>query len=256
MIDIETTGIQKETHELLEVGIVEMIPTHHGFWKPGRTFHKLQHTGRQPDSQFARENMSELYARCNDTPPVLKESFRAEMIEFFEECGAIEPAQRIICGWNASNFDIPFLEHHGYLVKPGYETDSDTGADYEVGDYNYRIYEMGGALHFVSNLEIFDATDDDNRKAYFEGITHHDPLFIQLPEGKEHDAIWDCYNQIKILNGLLYDIGRGYRTGMGALGVTTLYNAIDQERKKISTEFFKTQAYLEKEGECSGACSH
>jgi hypothetical protein len=67
MIDIEATGIDPTKEELLAVGILEC--TWDGnFWQPGRAKEWVLHTDRQPESEFAKEHMTALYAKCNAAP--------------------------------------------------------------------------------------------------------------------------------------------------------------------------------------------
>src|ERR1041384_482286 len=114
MIDIETTGIDPTKEDLLQIGVLEL--TFSGsYWLPGRSLEITQHSGRKPGSEFAKKHMTALYERCNKAEWRSPESIRAELLEFFGACG--EKAPNIYAmGWNASNFDLPFLYHHRCLV--------------------------------------------------------------------------------------------------------------------------------------------
>lgn len=195
MLDIETTGIQWDQNELLEVGILEMT-FRDGFWEPGRTFNRPQFSDREPESEFAKEHMADLYARCNQTQPTEVSKFRALINKFFQDCGVSGCKEVYLCGWNASNFDVPFLVHHGYLKETGYETGPD-GKDIQTGDFHYRIYEIAGAIQLAS-----DVTGIRDREVLLEKAEATDQI-VTLPEGKDHDAIYDCYSQLKVLNGLI-----------------------------------------------------
>ena len=194
MIDIETTGIKPESEDLLQIGVLET--TFDGkFWAPGRTLEIIQHTDRKPESAFAKEHMAALYETCNRAPAWDAENIRWMMLKFFRECGA-EPPQVYLMGWNASNFDIPFLVHKGVLQPSYYEIGPD-GKDIMRGDFHYRIYELGGAVSLISNKYPKEARNDLIKDAKARDVS------TPLPAGKEHDAIYDCYSQLKILNGLL-----------------------------------------------------
>lgn len=200
MIDIETTGIDPKENDLLQIGIVEM-DFKNGFWYPGKSFELIQHSPKQPESEFAKEHMKALYKTCNRAKPISVEEVRGRMLEFFRSCGA-KPPYVYFAGWNASNFDIPFLVHHGYLVPNKYVMD-EKGKDRMVGDFHYRIYEMGGALSLAQDVFQYEGRNDT-----IEKLANLDPI-VSLPKGKEHDAIYDCYKQMKILNGLIIAMRRG-----------------------------------------------
>lgn len=194
MIDIETTGIGSLDNVVLQIGVLEC--TFNGDkWVPGRTFEHLLHTERKPVTPFALEHMQELYARCNDTDPAMSRPalVRAKLLTFFLECGEIPPNVYLM-GWNASNFDVPFLFDHAMLEPSAYKTVD--GKEIMTGDVHYRIYELGGALQLARDVTGMDAKD------VIEAAKERCPEIVP-PKGKEHDAIFDCYNQLKILNGLI-----------------------------------------------------
>lgn len=193
MIDIETTGIDPEKEDLLQIGVLELDFTN-GFWIPGRSIEILQHSRAQPMSEFAKKHMASLYARCNEAPWLSPGTIRLSLISFFESCG-ITPPGIYMMGWNASNFDLPFLFHHKCLI-PSYYAQDASGKDIQMGDTHYRVYEIGGAVSLAQN-----ALGYEERKGVIEDAKLEYEL--DLPVGKEHDAIWDCYNQTKLLNGLI-----------------------------------------------------
>lgn len=199
MLDIESTGIEPKEEDLLQVGILELDYAN-GFWQPGRSFEETQFTERKPTSSFAKEHMTALYEKCNNTQPMLVETFRAKILAFFEECGAKTPDVYLM-GWNASNFDVPFLIEKGYLRPSKYEPGPD-GKDVRVGDFHYRIYEIGGAVSLVQNALNY-ADRGTLLKDAEELGQKFGPTFI-LPAGKEHDALYDCWKQTRLLNGLIY----------------------------------------------------
>lgn len=124
------------------------------------------------------------------------------MLKFFKECGAESPNVYMM-GWNASNFDLQFLVAKGVLIPSYYESDAD-GKDVMRGDFHYRVYELGGALSLVSNIK-----PKVSRKDLIEEAVAVDTIVPTIP-GKQHDALYDCYRQLKILNGLISLAKRGY----------------------------------------------
>lgn len=194
MIDIETTGIDPTREDLLQVGILELDYAE-GFWRPRRSIEFEQHTGRKPESAFAKAHMTALYEKCNRAPYASPENLRKAILAFFRACGAESPNVYLM-GWNASNFDIPFLVHHRLLVPSSYQMGPD-GKDVMVGDFHYRIYELGGSVSLAQNVLGYEDRNkplEDAKAAYPE---------IELPEGKQHDALYDCYAQTQLLNGLI-----------------------------------------------------
>jgi hypothetical protein len=193
MIDIESTGIDPKKEDLLQVGVLELT-FQEGFWKPGRSLQIEQHTFREPASEFAKKHQVSLYEKCRRQRWLPPGEIRDRMLEFFRSCGT-EPPDVYLMGWNASNFDVPFLVHHGFLRPSEYVTGPD-GKDQRVGDYHYRIYEIGGAVSLVQN-----ALQYDDRKKLIEDAREAFPM--EIPPGQEHEALFDCYRQTQLLNGLI-----------------------------------------------------
>lgn len=213
MIDIETTGIDPKTEDLLQIGVLELDFVH-GFWRPGRNLEINIHTDREPASEFAKQHMAALYKKCNESGWIAPPDYiRQTLLRFFTLCGAESPNVYVM-GWNASNFDIPFLCHKGVLVPTKYVTGPD-GKDTMVGDFHYRIYELGGAISLAA--DVLGVPDKERSELCKQAEAAGD--MIQLPEGKEHDALFDCYKQAKILNGLIALIGKYgvmYQSGLVA----------------------------------------
>jgi hypothetical protein len=186
MIDIETTGVEPAKEEVLQIALIEMNFLG-GYWEKGKTFNVFLHTDRQPTTKFALEHMKEIYAKCNQAPKVAPAEIRQRIIRFCEECGASTP-NIFFAGWNAGIFDIPFLEHHGFLVPAKYINDQ------LVGDCHYRIYEISGALNLVANIRGHNEINTVLKEAQKMG-----PKL----EGNRHDALYDCERQMNILNALI-----------------------------------------------------
>lgn len=195
MLDIETTGIDPNKEDLLQIGVLA-LSYEDGFWRPGKILQIEQGCERQPESEFAKIHMKDLYARCNDLPFQSPSALRAQVTSFFKESGASGVKDTFLMGWNASNFDAPFLVNKGVLVPSTYETGPD-GKDIMVGDFHYQIYEMGGAISLAMNV-----LGRSDRKEFIEAAYAAYPE-IEMPAGKQHDALYDCYRQTRTLNGLI-----------------------------------------------------
>jgi len=194
MIDIETTGIGSAENDVLQIGVLEMI-WNGDIWTPGKTFEHVCHTDKKPESAFAKEHMAPLYERCNAmnrsfSDPV---TIRECLLKYFSECGETPP-NVFVCGWNASNFDMPFLFDKKMLVPSYYETID--GQDVMRGDVHYRVYEIGGSLQLAR--DVLGMPAGEVAKKARELCPE-----VELPAGEEHDAIYDCYSQLKLLNGLI-----------------------------------------------------
>lgn len=190
MIDIESTGVDFVKDDVLEIGVVE-IDFSGGYWVPGRVFHTFLHSIRKPESQFAKERMEAVYRSANAST-VTTEQARHWLLSWLKQCGKVGH-DVLFVGWNAANFDVSMLNAKGILKRPGYETID--GKDIQVGDHHYRVYEMCGAIQLACDVLL---------KPYEDFKEHIKTAYdMPLPEGKEHDAIYDCYMQIKMLNGLI-----------------------------------------------------
>ena len=197
MVDIEATGIDPAKEDLLQIGILE-VDLQQGYWVPGRKAVWWQHTDRKPESQFAKEHMAAIYEACNKVHWVDPKDMRQSINDFFTQCGAGGP-DTYLMGWNASNFDVPFLIHKGVIKPSDYETID--GKDFRVGDFHYRIYELGGAVSLAQNaLSLTDRSLLCDKARDAGAVVGG----FEMPEGKAHDALYDCYSQLRLLNGLIF----------------------------------------------------
>ncbi len=201
MIDIETTGTDKINDSILEIAIVE-IEFKYPYWEmTGREFHEILHYKGEPETVFAKEHMGELYEKCNSVDEVNNyENTSTELKNWLNEYSDDDLGPKFFMGWNASNFDIPFMFSKNILTPSYYEKIS---GNKEVlrGDVHYRIYEQTGSLNVLSNLTGL------SRKTIKQLSEDLNPTNIELPEGKRHDALYDCYWQLIMMNGLI-EIGR------------------------------------------------
>lgn len=192
MIDIETTGISPKAEHLLQIGALELDFVD-GFWQPGRAFERVVHSDRQPSTDFARKHMVDLYRRCNDQPMAPAWLVRDELLKFFWSCGTKSPDVYLM-GWNATGFDIPFLVEKQVLEPSRYETLED-GSEQRMGDFHYRVYELSGAVAVAENVTGIRRTE--------LLVAATAAYRLDMPDGNAHDALYDCYNQTRILNGLI-----------------------------------------------------
>jgi len=217
MIDIETTGVNKETDDVLEIGIVPIELDSDGYWTPLWTgdkhncnsfqeLHLVLYSEREPKNAFAKEHMSELYKKCNEVSSANNYEWASLCIKQFihvNEPGLYGEPQ-FFMGWNASNFDCEFLIQKGILEPSRYVEIN--GKEVLQGDVHYRIYEQTGAVNLMLNATGF------SKKTIFALGADLLPnnIGVELPKGKKHDALYDCYNQINMMNGLIALAKRGW----------------------------------------------
>lgn len=207
MIDIETTGVDKKKDSILEIGVVQIQRNKKGFWeltgKPD--FHSLVYYPGKPKTDFAKKHMVDLYKKCNDTKVPWKTSVTRALKLWLhgEEAKLKHRKPKCFMGWNASNFDLEFLFAEGFLTPSSYAKIK--GKEELVGDAHYRVYEQTGAIEYLcdktglSRKSIMSMCDDF--------ISEKPHWYIPTPEGKLHDALYDCYSQINMMNALIH-IGR------------------------------------------------
>lgn len=197
MVDIETTGIDPETNDLLQIGIVAVRFAKDGYWHKGNEFSILQHTDMTPQSEFAKEHMADLFNQCNKQSLSKPETIRQEILEF---CHKEMNRNTMIhfMGWNAGIFDLPFLVAKSVLWPPGYETVN--GKDKQIGDFHYHVYDLNGSLDLLKNVLM----EDSNKKVeeYLATLKGY-PKYDLPKDAKEHDAVFDCINQLNTLNAAL-----------------------------------------------------
>lgn len=200
MVDIETTGVQRGQDEILQIAAVEI--EFKEYWHPtGRVFNQFVHSTKQPHSEFAKKHMGPIYKAANETSPdqditFVGMDFRA-FIHFFPR--AVTP--KYFMGWNASNFDLPFLFDYKVMTPSYYELNPETGKEELKGDAHYRVYEQTGFLQGVADITGL------SRNTLITLAKDLNPTGQDLPPGKSHDALYDCYQQIIMQNGLI-KIGR------------------------------------------------
>lgn len=232
MIDIETTGTDKDSDDVLEIAIVP-IELRGGYWqralsadyrralesqnllgaisfmvernsisKLAENFHRKVFCSRQPETDFAKKHMTKLYAECNALNPErddlgsVSEHLRV-WLHGKENYLNKDQEPKFFMGWNASNFDLEFLFRKGVMVSSYYVKEGDK--EVLKGDAHYRVYEQTGAIEFLMDVTGLD------RKALMSLAEAMIPeeVKLKLPEGKEHDALYDCYSQINMMNGLI-----------------------------------------------------
>ena len=203
MLDIETTGVDQEKDSILQIGLLE-VELVNGEYVPGHSLQfELGYPGK-PENDFAKKNMVALYAKCNKLPVLGSRNYRDRILAFFTAIG-MKPEDVEIMGLNASTFDLPFVQKRGILRPSGYFT-LPNGSEIRVGDTHYRMYELTSAIKFAMDVT---GLDEEKVKAeayrYAAGVSYRTEY---EEKGKKHEALYDCYHQLKVLNGLLQLVRR------------------------------------------------
>lgn len=192
MLDLETEGVSYPTDKILEIGIVPM-EFKDGYWHPiDKHFHRYLHTDKKPSNAFAKKYQTELYQKCNKSKNKDLKKIRKEMFEYFESFGIKSP-NIVIAGLNVGNFDLAFLRHNKILNVDKYVGEK------LFADHDYTPYELGGIIHLFSDHKGL------SHKEVIKFLQNEDPI-VKIPSGSEHTAIYDNYNQIKIINGALHQL--------------------------------------------------
>jgi hypothetical protein len=193
MLDIEATDTDFKHDDILEIAILE-AKFRDGFWHPGHQYHRYLHTDKEPETLFAKENMSALFAKCHDIPYASSEEVREDLLHYFKDCGA-RPPYVYLMGWNVSTFDIPFLFEQIYL-EPFYRQ-TIGGIETVSGDIHYRTYEQSGSI------SVAQCVFEEEERNELIGVAFDAYPELAMPAGKEHEALYDCYKQMRIENGLI-----------------------------------------------------
>lgn len=197
MLDLETTNTTNfEEEDILQIGLLELNANSEGFWVPGKSFSMDVHTDKKPRTNWDRENLGFLFARCANVEKKDATQIRQEVVDFIKSCGSTGMAN--LCGLNATILDVPFMAAKKYLHAP---TRDDQNQIH--GDYHYRVYEMSGAISLAQ-----DVLNIRERNSVIKAALFAYPE-MELPPGQQHEALFDCYSQTRMLNGLIRLLRKG-----------------------------------------------
>lgn len=183
MVDIETCGLDPSYDDVLQIGILEVNEVG-DYYEPGHAFCRTLHTSQKP-SEFIANMHRDLLPICNRTPMAYPSAIRAEILQFFKTCGAGNDKPVSLMGQNLMSLDVPFLLAKALLMKH---------------DFHYRVFELMPIARVASKLLREDVA------TVYKMAAEACPE-IQ-PTGKPHEALYDCYTQLRTLNGIIRLIRR------------------------------------------------
>lgn len=190
MLDIEATGIEYG-EDLLQIYILELDWVDN-YWQPNRSFEFYQFTAKLPESNFAKAHLRDIYRVCHDSSWVAPQKVRENILKFFKDCGA--DRFPTLCGWCVASWDIPFLVAKDYLQMSAYDKENN-----HTGDYNYLVDDTEGAIqHIAESYAVSREKIIERSRIIGRHITN-----ITLPDSHSHNAMFDCYEQTILKNGLL-----------------------------------------------------
>lgn len=199
MTDLETTGVDPEVTEILEMASVAI--NFDGLkMKPIDHFHEYIFTKTKPNikDEFVMKYQQGLYKKCNELNPALnlenaQNKFKAFVNKHYPNQNLTDiNSLPQFTGQNFSAFDAHYLVKNNFLKK-GYKDEN--GKMYS--HYNYRSLELQSfSIAFSTMLGFKSSTE------FIKYIASLDTETV-LPEGSAHTALYDCYNQIKFYNGMM-----------------------------------------------------
>ncbi len=178
MLDIETMGIDFDQHDIIQIGLLELNKTGR-YYEPGRSYVQVLHTDQQSTDPWILKTHAKLLPRSQAAEYEAPTVTRAKILNFVRNCGVDDKI--MVMGLNAGTFDIPFCVKKGLLKKE---------------DYHYRIFELTGAYNLAQDILNLNRRDE-----LFKVANEACPWIT--PEGEAHDALYDCYSQLKTLNGII-----------------------------------------------------
>lgn len=178
MLDIETMGVDFDKHDIIQVGLLELNKTGR-YYEPGRSYVQVLNTEQKSDDPWILKTHANLLPVSYRTPYEAPTVTRAKLLGFIRSCGVDDKA--MLMGVNIGSFDVPFCVRKGLLKRD---------------DYHYRLFELTGAYNLAQ-----DVLNINRRDELFK-VAHEACPWI-VPQGEAHDALYDCYNQARTLNGII-----------------------------------------------------
>lgn len=193
MLDIETTGTDTGSCKLLQIAMLP-IEFKDGYFHPyfpkiasleidnfnvNKNGFVFTQAYKGPISEWGQKYQFDLYQKCASVQEVRPLSVRAEMLSYIKTIGC--PTPFTAAGKNLGVFDMPILQRLQYLTR---------------SDFHYRLEDMSGCFKLAQR--VTGKTKEELEKIAREvcPVTHTVP-------GGAHEALYDCYDQTNVYNGLI-----------------------------------------------------
>lgn len=187
MINIETNGTDRNNMEVLEVAAlpVYMDPfTGYYAFSGINPFSCLIHSRSEPKSDLAKRTQVGLYKLCNELPAEQdKAHCREKFLGWLNLIGRDRWSRNMV-GKNVVTFDLDILDQVGILLKD---------------EYHYRVHEQTGGIFLLEGAMKL-GRDEVCQAALAVTPT---PIPKEIKELGSHRALYDCYEQVALENGMI-----------------------------------------------------
>ena len=173
MLDCEMTGLDPRADDVIQLACIKLTLVN-GQYVPSEEFNEFVHTDKQPETEFAKTHMMEVYEQANASTMDYA-GLRSKLETFLgDDVGLLSP-----CG-DCVPTDVMFLYMKDVISLSKFNGDT----------------PVAGTLHY----EYFDANSIKLVARHKEGYKFDKELPL-LPGA--HDALIDCKNQTMELNAIL-----------------------------------------------------
>lgn len=174
MLDCEMTGLNVATDDVIQIAALKLERDGVQYRATGTPFNMFLHTDLQPESEFARTHMVDIYKKANASTMGYAEA-RIALKEWLGDWWSIvSPAGDCV------PTDVMFLAQKGVISLSHYVGDVPV-----PGTFHYEYFDMN-AIKAIARTRVTYKFDKELKR---------------LPG--DHDALIDCYNQLTEMNAFL-----------------------------------------------------
>jgi oligoribonuclease (3'-5' exoribonuclease) len=174
MIDCEMTGLDPKVDDVIQIAALRLLWEGDEYQVVEEPFNIFLHTDKQPQSEFARTHLTEIYKAANESPNSTDDAHGMLKTWLGDWYGKVSP-----CG-DCVPTDILFLYMKNIISLSHF--DGDTPVD---GTFHYEFADM----HFIKAC----ARQKMGRK-----------FDRDVPRlAGDHDALVDCKNQLNEMNAII-----------------------------------------------------
>jgi oligoribonuclease (3'-5' exoribonuclease) len=174
MVDCEMTGLNMAKDDIIQLAALKLMLKNGQYVQVGQEFNQFVHTDKEPESQFARQYMVEIYRKAQQSKLNYQDLGSLFKVWLGDWLGKVSPAGDCV------PTDIMFLVNKGVITTSYYEGDEPV-----EGTFFYEFFDMN-ALKAAARTKVGSKFDKQLKR---------------LPG--DHDALIDCKNQTMELNAFL-----------------------------------------------------